>query len=154
MSSPTFCAWHADATWVASTPPVLAATPATISLATGGQQVLSLDAGTALAHAPYLVLGSLSGSAPGFVYGGVSVPLNVPDAYFDLALGAPNAPPLTNSFGVLDATGSATAAFTLPPGLPPALIGLQFQHAYGVLWPSGVRVLRDASNATSVRLVP
>lgn len=147
-------AWHADGTWVVSTAPRLSATPATLSLAAGGRQTLSLDAGVALAHAPYILLGSLSGSVPGFLYGGVRVPLNVPDAYFDVALSAPNTPPLTNSFGTLDASGIATAAFTLPPGLPPVLIGLQFDHAYSVLWPSGVRVLRDASNAMSVRLVP
>ena len=46
-----------------------------ISLATGGEQVLGIEAGSRHAGAPYAVLGSLSGVGPTVVAGGVSVPL-------------------------------------------------------------------------------
>ena len=93
-------------------------------------QVLKLDAGAKNAGKFYLLLGSLSGSKPGFNYAGLHVPLN-PDAYFSwTASQGPNALFLRSSFGVLDANGRASAKFILPPGIPNSLLWLRFWHAY------------------------
>ncbi len=103
-----------------------------ISLATGGTQGLRLSAGTTHGGAVYVVAGSISGTSPGFTVGAVTVPLN-PDGYTSQTVSAPNTPPLTASFGNLDAIGLASAAFSLPPLAIPALVGLNIDHAYVVL---------------------
>jgi hypothetical protein len=114
----------------------LARFPARIARARGGSVALTLDAGAAAAGAPYIVLASASGTAPGVPLPGVSqlgsapvLPL-VRDGWLLASLFAPNAPPYTNSAGVLDAAGRAVAHFTLPP--LPAAVGapqLTLHHA-------------------------
>ena len=99
-----------------------------IGLASGGTQVLALDAGPARAGALYLVLGSLSGWHPGFALGAWSVPLQVDD-YTLFTLNEPNTFPLAASFGALDAQGKAQASFSLPPLNLPGLVGLRWWHA-------------------------
>lgn len=127
----------------------LGGTPFTLGLLTGGSQHLALSA-RAHASAPYWLLGSLSGRRLGLSLGGINLPLN-PDAYMLHTLFYPNMAPLSGSFGVLDAKGNAQASFTLPAGLPPALVGLTFDHAYVVLqgWTPVF-----ASNAVPVTIVP
>jgi len=117
----------------------LARFPARIERARGGSVALTLDADAASAGAPYIVLASASGTAPGVplvgtVHGGpgggaLVLPL-VRDGWLLATLLAPNAPPYTNSLGVLDAQGRAVARFTLPP--LPAVVGapaLTLHHA-------------------------
>ena len=113
------------------TSPLFAAPPS-ISLAAGGTQTLTLNAGSDNAGRFYFVLGTLSGTTPGIVIDGFVVPLNV-DAYTFQSLLAPNAPPFGNTLGLLDANGQATATVTLPPGLSPAFAGLRADHAYVVI---------------------
>ncbi len=126
----------------------LSGTPGSVSIGSGGSQVLSLDAGVANQSRFYLLLGSLSGSQPGIDLGqGVVLPLNF-DAYLAWTLNGPNQPPLTSSFGVLDASGQATTTFTLPAGSNPNLIGLTATHAFGLLLP-----IDFVSNPVSVQLV-
>jgi hypothetical protein len=91
-------------------------------------QDLSLDAGTAQALQPYLLLGSQSGALPGTPAGGVTLPLNV-DPYLLHTLANPNQPPLTGSFGTLDANGRGSAVLTLPPGVP-SLPNTTVHHAF------------------------
>ena len=125
---------------------------AAISLAAGGGQAMDLDAGHLHAGELYFLLGSASGTAPGFPIGpGLTLPLN-PDFYFTLTLNNPNQPPLTNSFAILNGAGHSTAAFTLPAGTNPALAGLTVHHAYGTIAPGLVATF--ASNALAVELVP
>ncbi len=112
--------------------PTLVATPASLSVSAGGVQTMLLDAGLVHATLPYLLLGSASGSSPGIVVEGKTLPLNV-DGYTLHTLLTPNAPPLGGSFGSLDATGRATATFTLPPNAPTSLVGLTATHAFVVL---------------------
>lgn len=105
---------------------------ASVSISAGGSQSLQLDAGAANAGATYLLLGSLSGTQPGFPIDSVVLPLNV-DPYTDLTLTQPD-PPLTGSLGVLDAGGQAGATFTIPGGvLSASTVGLVFHHAYLLL---------------------
>jgi len=124
---------------------------ASIDLVAGGTQLWSLDAGASFGGDFYLVLGSFSGTSPGFPIGGFVLPLN-PDAYFLLSLTNANALPFIESFGVLDAQGQADAAFLLPPGMDPTLAGITLHHAYGVLAP-GTFALQFVSDPVPVDLV-
>ncbi|MCB9899308.1 MAG: hypothetical protein H6825_14985, partial [Planctomycetes bacterium] len=123
-----------------------------LSIEQGGVQDLGLVAGPQHAGASYLLLGSLTGTTPGFDVHGVHVPL-VPDAWFDLSYAFPNNGVLVNSLGTLDASGNALAAFSLPAGLvPTSAAGLVFHHAYVVFEPgAGVQF---ASNALPLTLLP
>ena len=122
----------------------LSADVATMSIAAGGVQNWSLDAGVANGGRGYWIFGSLAGTSPGLVLGSVCLPLNF-DLYFNYTINHPNTPPLTNSLGALDGVGMASAAFSLPPGSNPGLVGLTVNHAY-LLGPT----IDFASNAVSL----
>ena len=111
--------------------PSFLALPASISVAAGGTQVLSLRADPALAGNLVLVLGSASGTSPGLPAGAFTMPLNV-DSYFFYTLRTTGIPPLSGQFGVLPADGVKRVLFTLPPGLSGSLAGLTFNHAWVV----------------------
>lgn len=130
--------------------PSLTASPATISLAAGGTQQLTLEAGAANQGSAYLVIGSVTGTSPGFRLGSVTVPLVV-DGYTVHTAFTPNTPPLTSSAGVLSASGAATASFTLPAGLASSLIGVKLYHAYVTF--DGAIAVRMASNPVVVTLI-
>lgn len=126
-----------------------------ISIAAGGVQTFSLDAGSTHADKLYYLLGSISGTSPGFPVGGLQLPLNF-DSYFLLTLTRPNVPPLTNSRGLLSSVdsgqgGTAQATFELPPGAATGFEGLTLDHAFLVLDSPGVIF---ASNAVTLDLVP
>lgn len=131
--------------------PGLSAVPSTISVAAGGAQSFDLSGGAAEAGQLAFLLGSLSGTGPGIDLGGGHLLPLVYDAYTALTLATPNAPPLSNSFGPLNADGHAEAQFSLPAGSAPSLAGLHLDHAWVALDASGVRF---ASNAVGVDLVP
>jgi hypothetical protein len=132
----------------------LIGTPDQISVSAGGSQVLSMDVGAAFALSPYQILGSVSGSAPGFPYAGTVVPLNF-DAYLVFTLLNPNTPLLQGSGGVLNSNGQATAVLTLPPASDPSLAGLTVNHAGIVLnLAGGFVVLDTVTNPAPVLLVP
>lgn len=118
----------------------------TLSIAAGGSQALSLDAGANMAGAIYVMVGSLSGTAPGVSLGSVHVPLN-PDSYTEFSLSGD--PTFFAGFvGALDANGRANALWQLPAGLP--LPALQLHHAFVALDSQGA--ILSASNAAVVRL--
>ena len=121
-----------------------------LSLFQGGTQTFALDAGATFAGQPYLLLGSFSGTQPGFPIDSVLIPLNF-DPYFDFTLTSPNVPPLSNSLGVLDGAGQASAALTLPAGTVPSLAGATAHHAFIVLASLQVAF---ASNAVPVTFLP
>ena len=107
------------------------ATTGSLSLATGGVQLLTLAAGPEHAGRPYLIAGSATGTAPGIPFDGEHFPLNF-DKYFLISLAAPNTPPLTKSLGFLDAAGNAQALISLEAGTDPSLAGPTLHHAYVV----------------------
>ena len=108
----------------------LAASQATLSMASGGRIEFVLDAGPARAHDGYWLLGSISGTTPGLQLGpNLVLPLRA-DAYTMFTAQQPNTAPLQGSLGSLDATGKAVARFQLPPNLPAGLLGLSIDHAY------------------------
>lgn len=111
----------------------LQATPASIP-ATGGTQTWRFTAGAARAGSFYLVVGSLSGTAPGFVQGGVTIPLAF-DFWTSLSQQSANSAVYLNSLGTLDAAGAGAAGFALPWNVP-FLRGALFHHAVLVLDPA------------------
>ena len=133
--------------------PSLAGAPADVSLAAGGSHVLELAAGPACAHDVYLVLGSTSGTEPGVPLGDLVLAL-VPDSYTNLTLVAPNQPPLASTLGVLDASGTASAAIVVPAGSNPTLAGLVFHHAFLALDAAAAGLVTFASDPVSLTLEP
>lgn len=115
-----------------------------ISLTTGGQQQLTLEAGpSAGAGLLYFMVGSFTGTTPGISFGGIRIPVNN-DAYTKFLLKFPNIPPFSSSVGNLDGNGQATASYTLPV-FDPALAGIQLHHCF-LLFDNGLNLL-SASNA-------
>ena len=124
----------------------------TVSVATGGPVNMDLLAGSAHAGDWYILLGSTSGTSPGFDLLGHVVPLN-PDAYFDFVLGHINGAIYTNSFGPLDALGNGRATVNVPAGLAPALVGTTVHHAMVTIAP-GFADLTSVSNPVAFELAP
>lgn len=129
-------------------PDPLEGAPASLSITNGGVQTLDLRAGSDYAGLTYFLLGSLSGTAPGFPIDGLTLPLNF-DNYFLHTVSYANQPPLANSFGALDGNGEAQATFTLPVGIIP-LFGQTANHAYVVIDLAPFPVVTFASNAVPV----
>ena len=128
----------------------LTASDTAVSVSQGGAVTLQLDAGAVHGGAPYLLLGSASGDAPGLVLGpGVTLPL-ASDFYFQLTLATVGGPFVPDAFGFFGPTGQSNATFFLPPGLPAELVGVRFYHAFGAGWD----LAQFASNAVSVTLLP
>jgi FG-GAP-like repeat/FG-GAP repeat len=126
-------------------------TVTTISLAAGGTQTLSIDVGaTRGAGKSYLVLGSLSGSTPGFAFNNLLVPIKF-DIYTSSLLTSINQIPLLGALGALNTQGRGTAQFVIPAGFPAALAGLELTHAFITADPV-VQVPVFASNAVTVKL--
>jgi hypothetical protein len=125
----------------------------TVSIAAGGAQQLTLDAGTEHAGQLYLVLGSVNGSSPGIPFGDLRLPLNYEPVYFVHTAAAPGTWPLFGSLGTLDAMGRGSARFDLGGrSVPAGVAGTTVHHAY-VLFDAGLQ-LRYASNAVRVRILP
>ncbi|MHC4815400.1 MAG: Kelch repeat-containing protein [Planctomycetota bacterium] len=95
----------------------LTASPATISIATGGTQTFTLNAGSQHGSRPYWLFGSLTGTSPGVTLisavGAVTIPL-VPDFYTTITIAQPNTAFLVNTKGALNASGQAQASLVVP----------------------------------------
>jgi hypothetical protein len=82
-----------------------------ISVVAGDTASLVISAGPNNAGRHYLMLGSLTGTSPGQALpGGLTLPL-ANDRYLQYTQHVPNSAILTNSAGVLDASGRATVTF-------------------------------------------
>lgn len=123
---------YVTATATSGACPSLIADVPGVSLSAGGSQNYSLQAGPANSDDLYFFLGSITGVAPGFFYGGHTIPLNI-DPYFLLLLLDPGGSPIANGFNALDAGGEGVARLTIPPGMDPTLAGVTVHHAYIVL---------------------
>ncbi|MCA8944251.1 MAG: aryl-sulfate sulfotransferase [Planctomycetes bacterium] len=123
------------------------------SVANGGTITFDLIVGSPFAGRFYVLLGSASGTTPGFPLGAVNLPLNF-DGYLETTINLANVAPFGNTIGTLDANGRATATFSLPGGLlPPAAVGTELHHAF-VLFDAGVVNIERASNAVPMVWVP
>ena len=135
-------------------PPLVSDIP-TISVGTGGTQHLSLNFGDDFAGQYYWLLGSASGTGPGLTINGQTLPLTVPDPYFDLSVARLNQVPFLNSFGILDAEGRAKIDIVLPATFLPGLAGLVLHHASLAADVTGTGVVVTATtDAEPLTLVP
>ena len=125
----------------------LTANTPTISIANGGRQTLTLNAGTGLGSKLYWIFGSLTGTMPGVDLTGIHIPL-VPDVYTDIVIGAVNSKEFTNFKGTLSATGVATASLNVPAKLP-IPVGFKLHHAY-VVYDGATGQILTSSNPVSV----
>ncbi len=103
------------------------ADPQALSASAGGSVSFNMLLGTQWAGDLYVLLGSVSGTSPGFNVQGIQVPLN-PDGYTFGLFGLVGTGVFTNWVGTFDALGRASASFPLPP-IPP-LAGLTMHHAF------------------------
>ena len=103
-----------------------------LSLAAGGTQNFTLEAGASQAGKRYWILGTISGTSPGVNAKGKWLDLNN-DQYFQLTLNSPNHPLFGSFRGTLNGAGMATASVTVPAGFRPGLAGRTAHHAYIVL---------------------
>ncbi len=121
-----------------------------VSLVAGGTEDMHLEAGAAHAGSIYWVLGSVTGTSPGVVVGGMNLPVNLDD-YMRLTFKFGD--PLFQTFlGLLDVNGEASAALILPPGLDPAFAGFVVHHAYMVVSTPGIADM--TSNPVPLTLLP
>ncbi len=124
----------------------------TMSVSAGGSLNLNLDASPDFGSEIFTVLGNFTGTSPGISYQGFVIPLNQ-DFYFDQTVLLPNFPPLTNSLGILSATGTAQTVFTLAPGvLDPSTAGIVINHA-AIIVDNSFQV-QLVSNPVSLLLTP
>ncbi|MEW6746254.1 MAG: hypothetical protein AB1486_26230 [Planctomycetota bacterium] len=122
-----------------------------IPASTGGTISFALEAGVAQAGRGYVLLGSVSGTEPGWALPGglATLPLNW-DAFTSLVLRLLNSPAFAGFFGTLDGWGLATARFDTLGPVPPEFVGVRMYYAYFLLgWP-----MDFASNAVEVDIVP
>lgn len=129
-------------------PSTLHAGQAALPAGGGGSVPFTIDYGAGAAGAAYLLLGGVSGTAPGVPLGGGLLPLNI-DAVTHLILGAAGPPLLPGFVGALDGNGRALASFSAPSGLLSAAVGLRFDFAAVAL--PGAKL---PSNAAGFDVVP
>jgi predicted acyl esterase len=103
----------------------------------------ALNTSSDSAGLPYLMLLGLSGTSPGTLVGGVTVPLNA-DPLTTLVIGSPLAAPFANFFGVLDGVGRAQADLALSTvgalgiaGTSLSATGVVLDPLLGTIEPSG-----------------
>jgi hypothetical protein len=126
-----------------------------LSTAAGGNQTLQLRAGEAHAGELFVVLGSLSGTAPALlldVDAGIELPLVV-DEYTTTLVEATGAGFVDPWAALLDDHGRADVEFTLPPSIATAFAGLTLHHAYLTFELSELK-LTFASDAAALELLP
>lgn len=111
-------------TWIASKKTAILGTDsATISATNGGSVQFSLDNPSQKGKF-YMLLGTLSGTTPGFKLGSLTVSINI-DTFTTLALSLYTSPVFQGFFGNLDSADNAKATMTLP-----AVPSLQGQTMY------------------------
>ncbi len=121
-----------------------------LSASSGGVVRFNMEGGTSRAGDIYVLLGSVSGTSPGFIYQGVTVPLNV-DGYLTGLLGSIGSGIFSSWIGVLDAEGSGSASYALPALA--GLSGLTMNHAF-LAFDATSRQLSLVSNPVPLDLLP
>ena len=133
----------------------LTADTTVMSIAGGGSQNYTLDAGVEHADKLYILLGSSTGTEPGTPAGnGFTLPLNF-DGFLTFTLTHPNSSALVNTLGSLDGAGTASASVVTPAGaLSVNFIGRTLHFAYDVLNIPGDGAVQFVSNAHPLTFVP
>jgi glucose/arabinose dehydrogenase len=126
-----------------------------VSLAQGAQVSFSLHPDLAYAGRPYFLVGSASGTQPGTVLDGLTLPLNlVGDEWFRQLVLTPNTGLFQSNFANLDGAARASATLLVPAGSDPILAGVTLHHAYVLFDPANFFSVSFASNALPLRLTP
>lgn len=94
-----------------------------------------MNAGVAFGGYPYVLVGSVSGSCPGFVIPGYGVAPVTYDSFSAYTLTGPYVPETTNYQGLLNASGMATAHIVVAPNAYPTLVGTTFTHSFAAAYP-------------------
>ena len=123
--------------------------PCALPADTGGTVHFYLMAGEGNAHRSYLLLGGVTGTAPGIpLPGGQAVlPVNW-DPFTNMVLSMLNGPVFVDFMGALDGSGNGTALLNLP-ALGTGYAGLKMYYAYCLSGPFDF-----ASNPVEIELVP
>lgn len=126
-----------------------------ISVLDGGAAHMTIDLGPAVAGYVYVVIGTIAGTRPGFDYNTIPIPLNYDGdgGYMNQTILHPNAAPLSNSLGALDANGQAVVTFTVPPESDPGFAGLTVSHVATLWFVRGQSVMIASTNAVDLELV-
>ncbi len=106
-----------------------------LSSSAGGTQTLRLDLGPAQAGRPYRLLGSATGTSPGFSLGSVVVPL-IFDRYTRWSIDNAGGAVLPDAVGTLPPSGRVDLHVVLAPGDMAPLIGQTLYHAVILTQPS------------------
>ena len=96
-----------------SLPPLGGGEAGSLSAGSGGTVQFDVIAGSPRAGEFYFLLGSASGTSPGFTWNGINVPLNL-DGYSLNVAGSIGTGLFANWVGALDSRGRASASLTLP----------------------------------------
>jgi len=122
----------------------------TLSQPLGGEVNFSLKADTPNGGRNYILLGSVTGTAPGFPLPGgyVTLPLNW-DFFSEFIGSLINTTLFSNFMGDLDASGEATAMLDTLAPLPPGALGYVMHFAYALRGPWNF-----VSNPVVVEIVP
>lgn len=129
--------------------PTLLVSDDQLGAASGGSLQLSVNAGAAHGNASFILAASASGTSPGIVLQpGLVFPLNY-DPVLELSYLLANTPVFTNTLGVLDPNGAASASFNVNPNVLAPLIGKQLSFAVLTFAPLGF-----TSNAITVFIAP
>jgi hypothetical protein len=99
-----------------------------VSASQGAVVPLVANFGAAQAGSPYLILAGSSGTQPGTVFNGISVPLNEDDLFW-ASVGGANGPRFVDTLGVLGLTGRAQGTYVAPPLALVLSIGQHFDFA-------------------------
>jgi hypothetical protein len=122
-----------------------------ISAGTGGTAKFTINLGPNFAGDMYFLAGGSSGTSPGSTTGNVTIPINY-DNWTKLTVKRANSAFFTNTMGILDSTGSATASLNTV-GPRPFLSGLVLDWSVLVIdTNSGLPV--HASAPTRVTFTP
>jgi hypothetical protein len=133
---------------LAYTPP-LTADGDFLSAGSGGSILFSLDADTNSAGRTYLVLGSITGTEPGYPLpgGDEMLPLNW-DLFTEIVLSMLNTQVFDKFMDALDDSGKGRARLNAPP-LPPAAVGINMFFAFCLNSP-----FNFASNPVKIEIIP
>ncbi|HLQ37436.1 MAG TPA: VCBS repeat-containing protein [Planctomycetota bacterium] len=119
--------------------------------AAGGSQHLRLTLGPGHAGAPFLVIGTLSGTNPGVNVAGLHLALN-PDSYTQFTALGTLPPQIFSGFrGLLTAAGDAASTLTVSPSIANAARGITAHHVFVVL---NAGSLQFASEPLSLQILP
>lgn len=122
----------------------------TLPLLTGGAVNFDLDAGSAHGLRNFIMLGSVTGTAPGTPLPGghATLPINW-DIYTDLMLPLLNSPLFMNFMGKLTSSGEGAAQLNAPSFTDTGLVDLRMNYAFCTMKPYDF-----ASNPVEIRFLP